>query len=64
MNPSIRFYVLSLLSCFLFAGCSSSEPQNVAETASQEEIDNYNALIEQAEQEMQGDGEVDDLTEE
>lgn len=61
MNRSIRPIMLAMLFCFLIVGCSSDEPSNMVENASQEEIDNYNKLIEQAENEMQGDGEVEEL---
>lgn len=64
MNRSIRpimLAILPLLFCFLIVGCSSNETSNIVENASQEEIDNYNKLIEQAEKEMQGDGEVEEL---
>lgn len=62
MNHSIRPLLLLSLFCFLIVGCSA-EPSNVTGNASQEELDNYNKLIEQAEKEMQGDGEVDELKE-
>lgn len=61
MNRSIRAIMLASLFCFLVVGCSSNEPTNIVKDASQEEIDNYNKLIEQAEKEMQGDGDVGDL---
>jgi hypothetical protein len=61
MNRSIRPTLLAILFSFVIIGCSSNEPRNITSDASQEEIDNYNELIEQAEKEMQGDGEVEDL---
>ncbi|QEG00477.1 hypothetical protein Mal15_45470 [Stieleria maiorica] len=62
MNRFIRPTMVVVLLCCLITGCSDG-PQNITQNASQEEIDNYNALIEQAEKEMQGDGEVEDLEE-
>lgn len=65
MNHSIRPLMLFVaLFCFLAVGCSSNEPTNITKNASQEEIDNYNKLIEQAEKEMEGDGDVGDLDDE
>ncbi|MGB7344047.1 MAG: hypothetical protein WBD20_07525 [Pirellulaceae bacterium] len=62
MNHSIRALMFVMLALFVVVGCSDGNG-NVTENASQEELDNYNKLIEQAEKEMQGDGEVEDLKE-
>ena len=62
MNRSIRTLMLIAIACFL-VGCSD-KPRNITGNASQAEIDNYNDLIKQAEDEMKGDGEVEDLKDE
>ena len=64
MNRSLQVLAFAVLLPILAVGCSSSEPQNITANASQEEIDNYNKLIEAAENEMKGDGEVEELKDE
>ena len=63
MKHIFRALLFAVMACFLTTGCSDGELQNVAGNASQEDLDNYNALLEQAEKEMEGDGEVEDLKE-
>ena len=51
--------MLIVLGGFLSLGCSSGETRNITGNASQAEIDNYNKLLEQADKEMEGDGEIE-----
>ena len=64
-NTMIRSKTLAfsccVLGCLLILGCSTSEPTNVAGNASQAEIDNYNKLIQQAENDLSGDSEQKDF---
>ena len=59
MNNPTRLLMLIVLGGFLSLGCSSGETRNITGNASQAEIDNYNKLLEQADKEMEGDGEIE-----
>lgn len=59
MNRFIQTLAFATMLCSLTLGCSSGDNSNVTQNASQQEIDDYNALIEQAQKEMSGDGDMD-----
>lgn len=59
MIRSIPALLLVTLFCFLTVGCGTAENGNVTQNASQQDIDDYNALIKQAEDEMSGDADME-----